>query len=225
VSIDYELRHGYTLRDLDRVARLATHVGPMAGNYHDRRDEAWSAIVEHLYSTDQWLPEHDLVWIGRKAIYDSVTADRRERGYYRLHTDGTQHGPGSSPAFATYWWDMFARPTGSPEPGIVERISVWQILPTLTPGQAEVIFALAAHDDYQSAAAALGMTTVGFRSQVCQARRRFLELWHEGEQPSKPWGQDRRAGQTAGTRRQGGTAMDAISRRARAQRRRSEEVA
>jgi Fe-S-cluster containining protein len=49
-------------------------------------------------------------------------------------------------------------------------------------------------------------------------RVRFLDLWHEGEVPSRVWGCDRRAGRTADEARVGGTALDAIKRRANAAR-------
>ena len=35
---------------------------------------------------------------------------------------------------------------------------------------------------------AVSQTPVGFKSQICKGRARFLALWHEGEQPSRPWG-------------------------------------
>lgn len=210
------VRHGYTLADLDRIARLSTHLGSMAIYYRDRRDEAWSAIIEHLYRADQWVAEHDLVWIGRKAIYDLIASDQQSRGYYRAHTDGAAHGAGSSPAFATYW-EPLNRPAVSPERHVVERMALWQILPQLREQEREAIIALATHDTYQDAADALGVGYPSFKSQISRARRRFFALWHEGEEPSRPWGCDRRAGVTASDRRAGGgrSAVDAIVRRRR----------
>lgn len=211
------VRHGYTMADIDRIARLSTHLGTMAIYYHDRRDEAWSAIVEYLYAADQWVAEHDLVWIGRKAIYDLIASDRQGRGYYRVRTDGTAHGAGSSPAFATFW-EALNRPARSPEHHVVERMALWQILPKLRAHERAALIALATHDTYQDAAAALGVGYPSFKSQIARARRRFLALWHEGEEPSRPWGVDRRAGVTASDRRVGGgrSAVDAIVRRKRA---------
>lgn len=194
-----DLRHGYTLADLHALARLAVHTaGVMASNWRDRYDTAWSAIAEHLYAAEHWPPRHALVRAGQLAIYAAVDDTRQAYGFYRRKTDGAQHGVGSSPAFRTYWWDICgATPVRSPEGRIVERTSLAQILPTLTPAQREAIVALAVHDDYRAAADALGMKYTTFKGYVAAGRRRFLAAWHEGEQPSRPWGCDRRVGSYA----------------------------
>jgi hypothetical protein len=213
-----ELRHGYTLADLHGLARLAVHTaGTMASDWHDRYETAWSAIAEHLYTAEHWPPRHDLVRAGQLAIYAVVDDERQAYGYYRRKTDGAEHGAFSSPAFRTYWWELSGA-AHSPESRIVEAYALSQILPALTPGQTEAIAALAAHGDWHRAAAALGMTYSAFRSQVAKGRLRFFALWHEGEAPSRVWGCDRRAGRTAADSRTGGTALDAIKRRARAAR-------
>jgi hypothetical protein len=210
-----ELRHGYTLADLHGIARLAVHAaGRMAGDWYDRYDVAWSAIAEALYSAEHWPPGHDLVHAGKLAVWATVDDDRRHHGYYRRKSIGGQAGPGSSPAFAT-WWDVFARPVTSPEHRVVERLALAQIWPTLTPGQRRALSALATFGDYQAAAAALGLSRTAFVSAVSAGRRRFLAAWHEGEVPSRPWGCDRRAGRTAGTARAGGTAVASMRRRRR----------
>ncbi len=210
-----ELAHGYTLADLHGIARLAVHAaGRLAGDWHDRYDTAWTAAAVALYEAEHWPPAHDLAHAGRLAIWAAVDDERRHAGYYKRKTIGGQAGPGSSPAFGTFWLE-FARPTGSPEPGVVERLAVEQIWPTLTPGQRAALSALATFGDYQAGAAALGMTAVGFKSAIHAGRRRFLAAWHEGEVPSRVWGCDRRAGRVAGELRAGWTAMDAVRRRRR----------
>ncbi len=213
-----ELRHGYTLAGLARLARLAVHTaGTMASDWHDRYETAWSAIAEHLYAAEHWPPRHDLVRVGQLAIYAAVDDGRHHHGYYKRKTIGTEAGAGSSPAFAAYW-RPFAAPVPSPESRIVERISLAQILPMLAPAQREAIVALAACGSYADAARAIGATGVTFKSNLSRGRQRFLAWWHEGEAPSKPWGCDRRAGKTADTRRAGGSraALAAIRRRGRA---------
>src|SRR5437899_1576469 len=52
--------------------------------------------------------------------------------------------------------------------------------------------ALAASGDYATAATAMGLSTATFGTAVYKARRRFYELWHEGEVPAKQWRRDRR---------------------------------
>jgi hypothetical protein len=213
-----ELRHGYTLEDLHQLARLAVHTaGAAATDWHERHDTAWSAIAEEIYGADVPPARHDLIRAGQLAIYRVVSDHQQAHGYYKRKTIGAQAGPASSPNFLAYWWDLSgAQPTQSPEGRIVERYALAAILPQLTAGQRDTVLALAIHDDYQSAAAALGLTSAAFNSQISKARRRFLALWHEGERPSTVWGCDRRAGTRAGSRRVGGTAIDAVRRKARA---------
>lgn len=213
-----ELRHGYTLTDLHQLARLAVHTaGSMASNWHDRYDTAWSAIAELLYSADHWPPRHSLVRAGQLAIYAAVDEERQTHGYYRRKTDGRLHGAASSPAFRMYWWDLCgARPAPSPENRVVERWTLAQVLPSLTPAQREAITALAVHDDYRAAADALGMGYATFKSHIARGRNRFLAWWHEGETPSRVWGTDRRVGSYV-VGRKGAARGNVIARRARAE--------
>jgi len=88
------------------------------------------------------------------------------------------------PAFQSYWW----RPTTSVEGKVVDRLAFAQIWPRLSPGMQEAVVAVAIYGDQQLAAQAIGKPWLG--SLLRQARIRFLELWHEGEEPSKKWGYD-----------------------------------
>jgi hypothetical protein len=215
MSTELLLRHGYTLADLHDTARLAVHTaGTMASDWHERYDTAYSAIAEHLYAAEHWPARHDLVRVGQLAIYSVVTSDRHHHGYYRHKTIGNAAGPCSSPAFLTFWWDASGN-TGSCESVVVERLALRQIFNLLNSRQREVLMALAIYEDYQAAAAALGLPQSTYKSYISKARKMFFALWHEGEEPSRIWGCDRRAGATASTRRAGGThaAMAAIRRR------------
>jgi DNA-directed RNA polymerase specialized sigma24 family protein len=217
LQLNQSLRHGYTMADLHDLARHAVHLaGIKATPWYERYQLAYSAIAEHLYATDDPPTGFDLLHTGRQAIYAEARAEQQRYGYYRAKTDGAMHGMGSSPAFRMYWWDLIAGRAPSPENRVVERLSLRQILPHLTPTQREALIALAVHDDYTAAATALGLTDTAFKSLISRGRARFRALWHEGETPSGCWGQDRRAGSTAGERRTGGgrIAMEAIRRRA-----------
>lgn len=210
-----ELRHGYTFAQLDRIAALATNTGrALVMPYQDRRDEAWSAIVEHLYAAETPPSSHELVEVGRSAIYALIRSERREQGFYKEHTDGTAHGPGSSPTFQQFW-EPLNRPVRSPEGPIVERLALAQIMASLTERQREAIHALAACDRYDAAAELLGIKPQTFRATIGRGRRRFRELWHEGEIPSKPWGTDRRVD------RQHDRPLKVLARRARDARKRA----
>lgn len=187
-------RHGYTLGDLHDAARLAVHtVGIMGSDWHERYDTAYSAIAEHLYTATDAPSRRDLVRTGQLAIYAVVQDYRRHHGFYKAKTIGAAAGPGSSPAYARYWVG-FTHATRSCEERVVERMALGQILATLTSRQVEALTALGALDDYRAAAAALGIGSTTFRSLIGRARKQFRALWHEGEQPSRPWGTDRRVG-------------------------------
>lgn len=216
---DTELRHGFTLTELHRIAALATNTGrALVMHYEDRRDEAWGAIVEYLYAAVEQPTAHRLVEVGRTAIYDLIRSERREQGFYREHTDGTAHGPGSSPKFQQYW-DHVMRHTRSPEAQVVERLALAQILLALTERQREAIRALAVGERYDRAADLLGIEPQTFRALIGRARLKFREFWHEGEIPSKPWGTDRRAD------RRHDRPMQVLARRARDRKRTRGEAA
>ena len=208
------LRHGYRMDDIHSLVRMAVHVaGPLASEWHERYDTAWSAVAEYLYAAQDPPTANDLIRTGRLAIYAEITAERQCYGYYKAHNAGAQYGVASSPAFRMYWWDLIAGRVPSHEGHIVDRMSLTQILPTLTPRQRDALLALAVHGDYQAAADALGLSATAFKTLISRGRDRFRLWWHEGEIPSRCWGTDRRAGVRAGERRRGGTAMDAIRRR------------
>lgn len=182
-----DLCFGYTLADLDRIARsAASHAGPLAGYYVEYVQTAWSAMVEHLYSVEHPPPEHDLWHAGRNAIWDGIKSDRRFRG---APVKNREAGAGEMPSFRRYWWDYVAV-VSSCEERVVEREALAQIWPALTEFQREALLAFAAHGNVERAAAALCITVAAMNSRLQKARRRCFELWHEGETPSRKWRMD-----------------------------------
>ena len=183
----HEIRHGYNLADLDQLARTslwrrwATNLP-----YQDGYDIAWSAIAEHLYATNERPEPNELLAAARTALSEAVYAEWHHRGYDYNKRDGIM------PRYAAYWTG--GRATPDPGPAIVDRAALWQIWPHLTELQRKALLALATHEDYRLAAAAMGMSYGAFKQRVGQARRTFLALWHEGEAPSRMWGTDRRQG-------------------------------
>jgi hypothetical protein len=189
---DEELRHGYTATALHQLTKLAANTAKawLSMDYTDLMEAAWFGIVEHLYTSDEWPPRYDLVRAGQDAIHRLVAGEMHHHGYNKAKSaGGAYNGPASSSVFIRFWTNPHP---DSPERRIVERTALQQIMPRLSPGQREAIYALAVHDDYLAAARAIGQSYEGFKSQVSKGRRRFLELWHEGEEPSKQWGTDRR---------------------------------
>ncbi len=207
----HTLRHGYNLADLARLARISTNCS--WGTAWDRRElyeVAWSAIAEALYSAPQNQPPqpHDLIWAAQDAIGVQVRSDMRQHGYDR-------HNPGETMArFDAYWMNAGWSP--GPEGRVIERTALWQIWPSLPPGQRSALLALAAAGTYQGAAASLGIAEKTLRNTIQAARRAFLMLWHEHEEPSAFWGSNRlvyRAATPVAAGHDGRKAMKAVRRR------------
>jgi hypothetical protein len=186
-----EIRHGYTLTDLHQLTKLAVNTakGWLAMDYTDLMEAAWFGISEHLIAAEHWPPRHDLVRAGQRAVNTLVTDEMHHAGYFK-YKSGAGYGPGTMPAFVQFWHS----PPTAIEPRIVERVTLTQIWPALTPRQREALAALAAHGDYLLAAESLGIEPQTYRSLLGRARREFLRLWHEHEVPSRQWGTDRRVG-------------------------------
>lgn len=180
--------HGFTMRDLDRAARavVSNSRSWWAGaDRDDLYDAAWHGIVEALYTAEQPPSRIALMDAGRRAVDTDVRDTRRHHGARRAaDRTGERHA---------LYWAWHGRTVPSPENSIVERIAAEQILSTLTPRQRAALGALAAAGDYETAAHLLGVSVRGLRAMLSQGRRRFRELWHEGEAPSGHWGCDRRA--------------------------------
>jgi hypothetical protein len=186
-AADTELRHGYTLSQVTALSVFAVRRGlwHQAADFDERLEVAWHAIVEHIYASDEPPQIRDMVRAGWQAIGDHVGRTQR---FYGL--DSHDRYAGTTARFERYWWTA-ARPAPGPEERVTARVALAQIWPRLRPVHRQVLAALAAHCDYGQAAAALGKSRKTFTTQVGHARRAFLELWHEGETPSRPWGTDR----------------------------------
>jgi hypothetical protein len=189
VLAEAELRHGCTLDRLTRLAHFAARRKRWAGGIalSVRYEVAFAAIAEHLYAAEEPPAIGELIEAGWQAIARHVDAESQFLG--RAH-DGPA-GPGRN--FERYWRAV-AAPVDGPEDKVIDRLALAQIWPRLTRANQEAFAALAAHGDYQRAAAALGIPYTTFKSRISDGRRQFLALWHDGETPSRPWVRDRRAG-------------------------------
>jgi hypothetical protein len=185
-----ELRYGYTLDSLERLACFAArrklwHHGL---GLSERAEIAWSAMAEHLYTCGEPPQARELIRAGWRAIGEHIKSNSQFHGH---NTDDRYAG--TRPRFEGYWRHV-AQPASGPEDRIIERVALAQIWPCLRPVHREALLALAAHGDYGQAAQALGKPYTTFKADISRARRQFLKLWHEGEAPSRPWVRDRRAG-------------------------------
>jgi uncharacterized protein (DUF433 family) len=188
-----ELRHGYTLAELNDLAVRAARRGRFnqSSNLGDRVNAAWSAMAEHLYSSPTAPEVGDLIYVGWHAIGQMAHKD-----WQFIGRDTHDRYAGTRHNFVRYWWTE-ASPTSGHEERLIDRVALWQIWDRMRPVHKEVLSALSVHEDYRRAAEALGKSPKTFAAQVAQARAAFLLLWHEGEAPSRPWGIDRRKSATS----------------------------
>ncbi|MFG3390613.1 hypothetical protein [Streptomyces rochei] len=185
--------HGYTLDDLHHLSRHVIHSDRWhtASDIEDRYDAAWHAIVEYLLTVTEPPSRQDLFQAGRRGRDQSVRQNQQAHGF-----NHHQPSTGTRPRFESYWLSTAAH-TPSHEDRIIDRHALAQIWPRLTPRQQQALTALATTGDYHRAATLLRVTPGTFNVLISRARRRFLALWHEGEQPSRVWGTDRRIGSRA----------------------------
>lgn len=206
-----QVRCGYTLNDLHRLANLAVdNAFSRAADYAERYDVAWFAIVEALYASTETPSFSELVLAGRTAVDGVNRAELRHHGFAR---HDSYAGAESGVNFLRFWW-WHTKNGQSCELHIVERVALDQIWPQLSNTHQQVLTALAVHEDYRRAAEALGKTYATFRVHVANARKQFLALWHEGEQPSRVWGTDRRVARRGDEHAERATAMRSLRRRA-----------
>lgn len=188
MSFDAPTAHGYTMRDLHKLAAAAcTYDRSMATDATTRYDVAWSAIAEALCAAEEPPAWHDLFTVGWRAIYAEVREMRHMFG--QRDKDGTNE-VASSQRFRQYW----TLPPTRPDEGIAERLAVGQVLAVLTESERAAVVALAVHDDYQAAADALGINYIAFTTRVSAARRRFRGHWYAPETAPPIKGTDRRIG-------------------------------
>jgi hypothetical protein len=203
------LRHGYTIADLDTAARTAALTSKWRLiDYSERVDVARFAIVERLLAAADRPDFWQLVGTGQRAIRRHVDAQQHWHGIWLTHGD-----PGTPMVrFHRYWQTA---PTRSAEGQVVDVLALRQIWPKLTRMQQAALLALARTDDYEKAAAELGVGDSTLRSHLSDARVRFLQWWHQHEQPSRPWRSDIRKRATGPDHR---SATSTIRRRAPANR-------
>jgi hypothetical protein len=185
---DVELRHGYTLEQVNGlsvwpVMRDRWH---QFADFDERLEVAWHAMIEHIYASAERPEVADVVRAGWQAIGQHADRDEQSRRGYSHNRDAP-----ISTGFERYWHSA-SQPATGPEERVTDNLALAQIWARLRPDHRELLAALAEHEDYGKAAAALGKSRHAYATEVGRARRAFRELWHEGETPSRPWGADRR---------------------------------
>lgn len=151
IAHEAELRHGYTLANLNDLAVQAVR----AHRYHRQIDFtvrvelAWSAMAESLYAADEPPSGEDLVRAAWAAISDDTDRTHRTHGW-STH----DRYAGVTARFQQYWIGA-GHQTHSPEEPIVERLALAQIWPRLRPSHRQLLLAMAVHEDHGRAAEAL----------------------------------------------------------------------
>ena len=190
-AIQAEIRHGYTLADLDRLAKTVVVANSQwwpAGDRKDQTDTAWSGIVELLYAHDGEPSERDLLDAGTRALTEDTKGYRKHHGL----RDGGFIGDG--PRFAAYWYEPPAVPW---EERVIERIAAEQILTKIKGHELDALLALASTGDYAAAAQVLGLKYATLTQRLTEARRAFRRQWFAPEVPPPVKGTDRRVGSRA----------------------------
>jgi len=183
--------HGYTLADLDGIARQVLRMDRWrSGDADERYAAVWHAIAEDLLAAETRPSRQGLLTTGLRASDRHMQDELRHHGRDREAGNTGQ----SRPHFERYW---YTGPPSFPESRIVEGIALWQVMPLLTPAQHQALTALALHEGYIAAAEATGRTYDTLYTLIKQARQRIYTAWHEGETaPKRPWRKDARAGQS-----------------------------
>ncbi|WP_181785458.1 hypothetical protein [Streptomyces phytophilus] len=183
-AVDVSLRFGFTLAQINRMAMYAVHRhrGNHFAHIDERFDIAWSAMVEFIYASETRPEPNEVIGAGWRALSEDIEKVRRAHGLDpRYKIEGVRAG------FQSYW-NAFSSSTQSHEERVVERRALWEIWQVMHPFHRKVLGTVAAHGgDYNRAAASLGKSREQFKYHLGEARRSFLELWHQGETPSRMW--------------------------------------
>lgn len=172
------VKDGYTLDDLDHVARVAlsrNRGSRLPGS--ERYDIAYSAAVLRLLESDTQPDLHELTAAASRALANAAHIEDHHHGY-----DGDRRR-----SRFTAYWAAVAGSAPSMEDRIVERLALSQVWSTLTPAQQEALGALAATGTQGAAAAALDIAPTTLSGRISTGRRRAYTLWFEGESaPTTP---------------------------------------
>lgn len=172
---------GYTLVDLERIARAAAKsvwvrsAWPMT----ELHDIAWQEVAELLAAAVEQPAREWLIQQAMSAVY-RATQDEWHHIGWGARVDGV-HAP--SRGHAAYWTPTSYAP--QPEELVVERTALSQVWQHLHRADREVIATMAAYGDTARAAAAMGISRQAFIKRILGARRRFWLHWYQGETPQR----------------------------------------
>lgn len=171
-----EVRWGYTMDDIDRLARRVYN--RTRSNYlfdqSDRYSAAWFGIVESLFESVEQPTPWNLIEAGTKRVTEESNLNRNFYGYRADMPDK------QAPRFVTYW-----RRGGQSDftDRIAEREALPKVLAVLNTTLYEAIITLAAFGNMKEAARALGISDKAFEHRIKRARTALIEAWFAPEHP------------------------------------------
>lgn len=170
---DVKLRDGYTLADLQRIARIVTVTTSGATtNTVDDEAEAYHGAVEALYSAVEPVTEQALFAAAQDALRRHL---RRELAYRGRRTSGAR--------YAAYW-DRSSWFTPPVDAQVVIPIAVRQVMAYLPDRHRQVLTVYAdANLNRAEAATILGVSPAVAATAIWRARQAFEALWYDHESP------------------------------------------
>lgn len=154
-------------QSMERIAQHVANTHPARSSssltMSERFDAALNAVVQ--YVADFGWPESDFGDMFRFAV-NSVKRDMHEVDKHLRHWS---------------YWHTPPAPVDALADAVAERIGVQQLCWAFSPGEWEVVSALAAAigkgGDYHQAAASLGLSDAAFKAALYRTRKRAFQLW------------------------------------------------
>ena len=174
-----EVRWGYTMADLDRLARRVYNKTRRSYLFDqaDHYSAAWFGITEHLFDAVEYPSERDLIDAGVERVGEESRANRQ---FYGINPEGED---GIGPRFGTYWRPQAARTDGFTD-RIDDREALPRVLEVLNLDLYEAIVTLAAYGNVAEAAKALGLEYRLYYKRIERARAKLIAAWFAPEHPA-----------------------------------------
>ncbi len=188
--IDFEIRHGYTQRDLDKLSLTALRRTGLTWDVEEMTDVAMCAMVEFLWARDAAPAFGELIDVGSDAIRDM---NRDEKRHHCMNKWGEQA------VNATVYWHDFNRPREPWEERFTDEVSLVQVCDALSVKHRELLWTRACFQTAGEAARSLGMDAGQFSREFRRARDAARVLWFSPDVAPVFRGRDRRSS-TVGSR-------------------------
>lgn len=169
-----EIRWGYTMADIDRIAwRVYRKTrNSWLFDHSDRHSAAWFGITEHLFNSVEKPTELDLVNAGVDRVSSEANANR---SFYGVEPTKRE----TAPRFTVYW--RGSGPVEDFTDRIAEREALPRLLSILSTDHYEAIVTLAAYGNLAEAAKALDLGYVQYVKRVMKAREKLIAAWFSPE--------------------------------------------